>query len=89
MKMKYRTLLAFAVLLIWHGVFSGNCMADPIIDSVSPITVAIGQEVHIFGQQFGGSQGASAVTFFDGITADQINSWSDSEIVCQVPGESH
>lgn len=68
--MKFRVLLMFAVILGWNGIFTENCMADPIVATVSPATVATGQEVHIFGQQFGENQGTGSVTFFDGIAAD-------------------
>ena len=87
--MRLQTLLLIAIILSWSGIFSGNCMANPVIDSVSPTTAATGHEIHIYGQQFGHSQGDSSVTFFDGISADHIVSWTDTEIVCQVPDGAH
>lgn len=58
--------------------------SDPFINMISPVSVAIGDEVRIFGKNFGDTQGTSYVDF-NGVKATKYNSWSKSEIKVVVP----
>jgi len=51
---------------------------------ISPVSVAIGDEVRIVGKNFGDTQGTSYVDF-NGVKATKYNSWSKSEIKVVVP----
>jgi hypothetical protein len=75
---------------------------SPVIDSISPDTGASGAHlsVTITGSNFGATQGASAVQFTRDpmgtptVDADNITSWSDTQIICEVPeyassGDAH
>lgn len=57
---------------------------DPFINMISPVTVAIGDEIRIVGKNFGDTQGTSYVDF-NGVKATKYNSWSKSEIKVVVP----
>ncbi|MBU1671740.1 MAG: IPT/TIG domain-containing protein [Actinobacteria bacterium] len=56
----------------------------PHIDSVDPTSGIVGTQVTIDGSAFGGSRGASLVSF-GGTTVTGYVSWSDTQIVCGVP----
>jgi len=58
--------------------------SDPFINMISPVSVAIGDEVRIVGKNFGDTQGTSYVDF-NGVKATKYNSWSKSEIKVVVP----
>jgi len=58
---------------------------NPIIDSIVPFSESEGIQITINGSSFGEIQGSSYVTFFDGVEATDIVSWSDIQIVCTVP----
>ncbi len=57
---------------------------DPFINMISPVNVAIGDEVRIVGKNFGDTQGTSYVDF-NGVKATKYNSWTKSEIKVVVP----
>jgi subtilisin family serine protease len=56
----------------------------PHIDSINPVDVHEGDELTLFGENFGSPQGDGNVKFHPDKTAEII-SWSDSAIVCSVP----
>ncbi len=65
----------------------------PVIDSITPDTgpSGTGFSVTILGSDFGATQGANGVRFPRNVSeglyvyADVVTSWSDTEIVCEVP----
>ena len=58
----------------------------PIVDSVSPNRAAIGQTVTITGSNFGSFYlGAFSLNGHGNVTAGEITSWSDTQIVLNVP----
>ena len=61
------------------GVFS------VIIYSITPSFGSEMEQITINGINFGATQGIGYVTFFDGVVATDIVSWSDTQIVCTVP----
>jgi RHS repeat-associated protein len=56
----------------------------PIVSSVSPGSGGIGTSVTITGLNFGSSQGTSTINF-GGVPATSIVSWSNNQIVANVP----
>lgn len=64
---------------------SGGGDALPDIVSLSPVSGDEGTQVTVTGCDFGGVQGSSHVSF-GGVQAVTCVSWSDSEIVVEVPG---
>jgi RHS repeat-associated protein len=58
--------------------------ATPGIGSLSPISGLVGTSVTVSGSNFGSSQGSSTVTF-NGTAATVISSWSNTQIIVQVP----
>jgi photosystem II stability/assembly factor-like uncharacterized protein len=58
--------------------------ASPFISGISPVAGYSGTPVTITGSAFGFSQGTSAV-LFNGLPADSIVSWSDTQIIATVP----
>ncbi len=69
-----------------HG-FSVRCVKDfpsPKLDSIKPDKAFVGDEIKLYGSNFGASQGLSKVNF-SGIEAIQYKSWSDSEIRTVIP----
>src|SRR6202034_4279174 len=69
---------------VWEAASAGGGSgATPGISSLSPSSGAIGASVTIAGSNFNGIQGSSTVTF-SGISATPT-SWSDGQIVAQVP----
>jgi len=63
----------------WPGVLPG-----PTITSITPDEEQVGDPVTIAGTGYGAAQGASTVTF-DGVDAGTAISWSDTEIIINVP----
>jgi len=61
------------------GVFS------VIIYSIDPSFGNEEVQITIGGINFGEIQGTGCVTFFDGIVATEIDSWSNVQIICTVP----
>ena len=59
-------------------------MATPTITSISPASGAVGSNVEIVGTDFGATQGASTVAFFDGVSATVL-AWGATLIVVTVP----
>ncbi len=59
--------------------------SNPIISSIEPDSGFIGTTVTITGSAFGSEQGT--VTF-NGIEAEEITSWTDTEIVTKVPANT-
>ena len=57
----------------------------PVITSLWPTSGPVGTAVTIAGANFGATQGASTVAF-NGTVAGTASSWSDTNIVVQVPG---
>jgi len=57
----------------------------PHISSVSPSSAFVGDTITITGLNFGPSQGSGYVEFSRDIAAVQILSWSNTEVVCEVP----
>ena len=66
------------------SVTLGSSLSNPVVTGVSPTSGAPGASVTISGSGFGATQGNSTVSF-NGGTATTITSWSDSQIVAQVP----
>ena len=62
-------------------------MNQVYVDSISPKAVPVGAEVTITGDNFGGQQGESKVTF-NGIEAGDATHWSPDEIRAEVPERS-
>ncbi|MBI3605768.1 MAG: IPT/TIG domain-containing protein [Nitrospirae bacterium] len=58
--------------------------ASPAISALSPVAGYVNTQVTITGSYFGFSQGTSAV-LFNGLPADTIVSWSDTQIIATVP----
>ncbi len=58
------------------------------ISSILPDTAIVGQQIAVFGTDFGYKQGTSLV-FIDGIPAIDYRSWSDSVITFIVPDKAH
>ena len=56
----------------------------PHVDSLSPTSGSVGEEVTIAGTAFGSTRGSSQV-FFGSIQAASYISWSDIQIKCTVP----
>ena len=56
----------------------------PFVTGVSPDLGGIGSSVTISGSNFGATQGSSTLSF-NGTTASSITSWSNSQIVANVP----
>jgi RHS repeat-associated protein len=56
----------------------------PFVTGVSPILGPVGTSVTITGSDFGTTQGTSTVTF-NGVSATTVSSWSNTQIVAQVP----
>jgi RHS repeat-associated protein len=56
----------------------------PFVTGVSPELGGIGSQVTISGSNFGASQGSSTLTF-NGTLASSIASWSNTQIVANVP----
>jgi len=59
----------------------------PSVASVSPSTATVGTPVMISGLNFGANQGSSTVSF-DGVPADSITAWADSQITATVPASA-
>jgi hypothetical protein len=92
------TLLANGQVLVTGGLGpSGNlataevytpalCVAAaiPSITGIAPPSAVVGTSVTITGTSFGATQGASTVTF-NGVDAGVATSWSDMQIVINVP----
>ncbi len=57
---------------------------NPIITAISPSNGPVGTQVTVSGVGFGATQGTSTLKF-QGIAADVISSWSDTQIVATVP----
>ena len=60
-------------------------VTNPFIISLEPQSGSQGSQITITGTNFGETQGSGYVTFFDGVEAPEIASWSNTEIVCTVP----
>jgi subtilisin family serine protease/PKD repeat protein len=60
--------------------------ADPYVylQSITPNSAPLGETVTLKGKNFGSAQGSGYVEFPDGPHA-QIESWSDTQIICTVP----
>ncbi|MGC2830144.1 MAG: IPT/TIG domain-containing protein, partial [Candidatus Acidiferrum sp.] len=56
----------------------------PFVTGVSPILGPVGTAVTITGSDFGTTQGTSTVTF-NNVSATSISSWTNAQIVAQVP----
>ena len=56
----------------------------PVISSINPASGGIASSVTVNGSSFGYPQGTSTINF-NGVPATTITSWSDSQIVAQVP----
>ena len=61
-----------------------DALVGPHIFGLLPAYGDVGDTVTLAGDGFGATQGTGYVTFHDGLTAS-ITSWSDAEIVCEVP----
>jgi hypothetical protein len=61
-----------------------NVPPGPTISSLSPTSGPVGTPVTIDGSNFGATQGSSTVKF-NGVTAADATSWSDTQIVVNVP----
>jgi hypothetical protein len=69
----------------WYGDDATfTTLVPPYIASVSPTVGAAGKSVTITGTNFGDVQGASTVKF-NVTPVSQYTSWSDTQIVCNVP----
>lgn len=66
------------------SVTLGSSLPNPTITGISPSSGAPETSATISGSGFGSSQGGSSVNF-NGTTATSITSWSDSQIVLNVP----
>lgn len=56
----------------------------PQLDSIDPVRGPVGTIVALTGLGFGTNQRTSVVTF-GGATSDSYTSWTDTQIVCEVP----
>ena len=61
---------------------------SPQIDSISPQTVHIGDEIIIEGSNFSNEKLDGYVTFYYGIEATDITLWSDTRIILSVPKDA-
>lgn len=70
------------------GVNSNNdlifTMPNPVVSTISPTSGAFGTEVTVSGSGFGASQGTNTVSFGD-LIADNVTSWTDTQIVTTTP----
>jgi YD repeat-containing protein len=58
--------------------------ANPQVSDFTPTTGPVGTQVAVSGIGFGATQGSSTVTF-NGQAATSVVSWSDTQVVAQVP----
>ncbi len=70
---------------VWRGTPPPEPV--PVIVEMTPSAAKAGTQVVIEGEWFDAAQGASTVTFSDGLQA-QVVSWSDKFITCLVPEEA-
>jgi hypothetical protein len=70
----------------WHTGFYK--LPVPSIDSIEPIITSRGSLITITGNNFGYGQGNSRVEFTNGAAASEIESWSNTEIICVVPQDA-
>jgi plastocyanin len=66
------------------GSGSITVISPPVINTITPSSGLPGATVTISGSNFDSSRGSNTVTF-NGVAATSYSSWSDSEIVCEVP----
>ena len=59
-------------------------LLGPVITSVRPEEILVGEQITIVGSQFGSSQGAGGVTI-GGVDAGTVYHWTDTRIVVEVP----
>lgn len=74
------------------GVWIDDISVDngaPFITSVTPNRAKVGDEITIAGSAFGSTQSGGEVRFNDGsggyVSQSTVTSWSNTEIVCDVP----
>ncbi|GAF74921.1 unnamed protein product, partial [marine sediment metagenome] len=60
-------------------------IANPVISAIDPPGGSVGTQVTLTGEYFGETQGTGFVTFYNDITATNVISWSNTEIICTVP----
>ncbi|MCL5035873.1 MAG: IPT/TIG domain-containing protein [Chloroflexi bacterium] len=71
----------------WHDDMTLN-FGNPIVDAIDPSTARPLSNVTVLGHNFGDTRGTSLVGFSSGegfTNSPSIASWSDTQIVCQVP----
>jgi M6 family metalloprotease-like protein len=60
-----------------------------VLSSVSPARTTVGSSITLTGSGFGASQGSGSVRFSNGagghVEQPTVNSWDDTQIVCNVP----
>ena len=69
----------------YNFTISGTVHVLPLINSIDPTQGFIGTQITIEGVHFGATQGLGYITFFNGVVASEILSWSDTEIICTIP----
>jgi RHS repeat-associated protein len=67
----------------WSNLDQVFTTPDPIVTSVSPSSGPVGTQVQVNGRGFGATQGTSTLTFY--YSNATIISWSDTQIVANVP----
>ncbi len=89
---KVAFLLQSDPLVVGEGWYLDDVMVRPFpeIDSLTPSRAYLGQTVTIAGQSFGDGfyTGALALSGHGDVSASEITSWSDEEIVLDVPGDT-
>ena len=60
-------------------------LAAPVVTSVRPTAILVGEPVVIQGSGFGTSQGAAGRVTFGGVDAGTVYHWTDTRITVEVP----
>lgn len=71
----------FLAAVFW----TGTALAAPVVTSITPQAVLIGEPVVIKGSGFGTSQGSNGRVTFGGVDAGTVYLWTDTRILVEVP----
>jgi len=89
---KIAFLLQSDPLVVGEGWYLDDVMVRPFpeIDSVMPSRLSVGETTAISGSGFGGGHypGALVLPGHGAVTAGEVTSWDDDEIVLDVPGDT-
>ncbi|MDP8227989.1 MAG: IPT/TIG domain-containing protein [Candidatus Electryoneaceae bacterium] len=60
----------------------------PVISTILPASLSVGDVVVISGSGFGSSEGSSVITFNSGKEVANVLSWADNSISCKIPADA-